>query len=413
MNTTLTRPEPGPRLFFIDWLRILAFGLLIPYHVGMYYVSWDWHVKNPVSHAWLEPVMQLSSPWRMGLLFLVGGVASAALLRKKGRAAFARSRSQRLLWPLVFGMLVVVPPQAYFEVVTKVQYAGSYLDFMGLYLQAYHGFCRGTDCLTLPTWNHLWFLPYLWCYSMLALALPQGGRGLGDRLDARLRSPQAWRWLLALALPLMAARLLIGSFPPKNNLTWDWYNHAQYGWLFVLGLLAGRADHALWAEAERRRWAFTLLALFSWLLIQAYFQHYADVDPPERLRQAQRLLYGLMQWACLVAVLGHGRHHLSVDSPWRVRLGAAVFCAYVLHQTLIVLLTQLLAPLRLPDGVEALLLIALTALGCAIGYGVLRHIPGLRVCVGIAPRAASAPAQQGLLRQDTMSNPLKPGADSA
>ena len=41
------------------------------------------------------------------------------------------------------GMLVVVPPQAYFEVVTKVAYAGSYLDFMRLYLAGYHGFCRG------------------------------------------------------------------------------------------------------------------------------------------------------------------------------------------------------------------------------------------------------------------------------
>ena len=46
--------DPGPRsdrLYFLDWLRVAAFGLLVLYHVGMYYVSWDWHVKSPFSAA--------------------------------------------------------------------------------------------------------------------------------------------------------------------------------------------------------------------------------------------------------------------------------------------------------------------------------------------------------------------------
>ena len=29
------------------WLRVIAFGLLVLYHVGMDYVTWDWHVKVP------------------------------------------------------------------------------------------------------------------------------------------------------------------------------------------------------------------------------------------------------------------------------------------------------------------------------------------------------------------------------
>ena len=38
MNTSSTR------LYFLDWLRIGAFALLIVYHVGMVYVSWDFHI---------------------------------------------------------------------------------------------------------------------------------------------------------------------------------------------------------------------------------------------------------------------------------------------------------------------------------------------------------------------------------
>ncbi len=31
----------------IDVLRVLAFGLLILYHVGMFYVAdWEWHIKR-------------------------------------------------------------------------------------------------------------------------------------------------------------------------------------------------------------------------------------------------------------------------------------------------------------------------------------------------------------------------------
>ena len=61
----------------LDWVRVSAFALLVLYHVGMYYVTWDWHVKSPAASDTLEPFMLLSSPWRLALLFLVSGAATA------------------------------------------------------------------------------------------------------------------------------------------------------------------------------------------------------------------------------------------------------------------------------------------------------------------------------------------------
>ena len=52
----------------LDWVRVCAFGLLVLYHVGMYYVTWDWHVKSPAASDALEPFMLLSSPWRLALI---------------------------------------------------------------------------------------------------------------------------------------------------------------------------------------------------------------------------------------------------------------------------------------------------------------------------------------------------------
>nr|MDQ3040243.1 acyltransferase family protein [Pseudomonadota bacterium] len=70
------------RRYDLDWIRVCAFALLVLYHVGMYYVTWDWHVKSPVASATIEPLMLLTSPWRLSLLFLVSGAATAFLLEK-------------------------------------------------------------------------------------------------------------------------------------------------------------------------------------------------------------------------------------------------------------------------------------------------------------------------------------------
>src|SRR6266498_2198866 len=42
----------------IDTLRVLAFGLVILYHVAMYYVAgWDWHLKSAHAAQWLQGPM--------------------------------------------------------------------------------------------------------------------------------------------------------------------------------------------------------------------------------------------------------------------------------------------------------------------------------------------------------------------
>lgn len=109
---TVSRGTLGERRYDLDWVRILAFMLLIFYHVGMYYVTWDWHVKSPYASNTIEPLMMLTSPWRLTLLFLISGVATGYLLDAQGVHNFLGSRSVRLLVPLAFGMAVIVPPQS-------------------------------------------------------------------------------------------------------------------------------------------------------------------------------------------------------------------------------------------------------------------------------------------------------------
>ena len=386
------------RLYFLDWLRILALVLLVPYHVGMYYVSWGWHVKSPFASTALEPWMRLSAPWRMSLLFLVAGAATAFMLRREGPSgAWLRQRARRLLLPLLAGMLLIVPPQAYWQVVQQSGYGGDYLDFMRLYITGHGGFRDAEGHrLLLPTWNHLWFLPYLFVYTLLLWALlrrwPRLLETLAHGAGRALRGPAL------LGLPVLALATVRWTLGPHFQITHalvdDLFAHAQYLPLFLLG--AALAVHGgLWPAMERQRWLALCVALAAWGLLLA-----TDDAPVVPLR---RLAYATQQWCAIVAALGFAHRHLNVDSAARRVLTEAVFPVYVLHQTLIVLGAVLLAPLSLRPALEAPLLVAGTLALGLLGYRALRPWPALRPWLGLGPlpQAPRPPLPAAPLRRPT------------
>jgi glucans biosynthesis protein C len=381
----------------LDWVRVCAFGLLVLYHVGMYYVSWDWHVKSPFASDALEPFMLLSSPWRLSLLFFISGVATAFLLGK-GQQGFVGARTRRLLIPLVFGMLVVVTPQAYFEVVEKLPggYHDGYFAFWLRYLQGDPTFCRDGDCLDVPTWNHLWFVAYLWVYTLVLWALlrlfPRALQRAGDWLGKVMAGPGV---LLLPVLWLAAARiLLLSHFESTHALVDDWYNHAQYFAVFLLGVLIARAE-GVWETMRRSRWLALPLALACWAALIAYFTAWSEATPPEWQRQGMRAVWALLQWSAIVAVLGFARHWAPGDSPLLRRLSEAVFPVYILHQTLIVVIAVQLRPLGLRPLLEGPLLVILSFAGCWLGVALIRRSNLLRPLFGLrrlprpVPRAAA------------------------
>jgi glucan biosynthesis protein C len=387
----------GERRFDLDWVRILAFMLLIGYHVGMYYVTWDWHVKSVHASSAIEPLMQLTSPWRLCLLFLVSGVATAYLLARPGTHNFLGSRSVRLLVPLLFGMAFVVPPQSYLEVIEKLGYSGSYLEFWHLYITGYHGFCHDGECLLLPTWNHLWFVAYLWVYTVVLYATIR----LSPRMIPALRAVAERTFagvgiLIGPLLYLSAIRIgLAGRFPTTHALAGDWYNHALYFGIFLLGFtLAG--TKAAWPALERFRWPSLAIATLAWASICAYYGYFGNSDmmPPELLKDVMRVVYATEQWLAVTAVLGFAGRHLKIDNPARRYLTTAIFPVYILHQTVIVMAAHALKPANLYPPVEALLLILFTAAACFMGYEIVRRIQPLRPLFGLArePRPLAHPA---------------------
>lgn len=382
------------RRYFLDWVRIGAFALLVLYHVGMYYVTWDWHVKSPFASDALEPFMLMTSPWRLSLLFFISGVATAYLLGK-GESGFLRRRSWRLLVPLIFGMLVIVTPQSYYEVVEKLPggYHDGYLAFWSRYVHGDPNFCRDGDCLDVPTWNHLWFVVYLWVYTLVLCLLRWTTRGALAGVKARVAAAMSgWGLLLVPAAFLIVARItLIDRFESTHALVDDWYNHAQYLPQFLLGYAVAKSQ-PVWDRFAALRWPATVLSAAAYAFIVWYFGTFADdaTPPPDLLRLFQRGVWGLFQWSAVVAIAGHAAQWKPGDSAARRYLTEAVFPIYILHQTIIVVLAHNLQPLGLRPMVEGPLLVMATLALCFAGFELVRRVGVLRPLFGLGRREARA-----------------------
>ena len=365
MNREKCREFPGQRLYFLDWLRIGAFGLLVLFHVGMYYVPWPFHVKSPHPVAGLEPWMRLTEPWRMSLIFLVSGAATAHLLRDGASGRWLLRRTRFLLLPLLTGVVLVVPPQTYFEVVQKFGYPDGFLAFLGRYfsvLSNSRDFCEGVGaearCLVMPTWNHLWFLPYLWCYTVVLYGVirwfPAVTRTFATTLTRGLHGAGL---LLLPTLWLVLCRVVLQPRYPQTHALWgDLYAHAMYGFAFGMGVLLMRMEGA-WSRLAAARHVALVVAALAWAVL-------AFTTVPRSLGPA---LTALFQWSAITALLGLAVTHCDRDAPVRPVLAEAVFPVYLVHQTVMIVFSQALLGWSLPVGVEALVLLSATG---GISFGV-------------------------------------------
>ena len=375
----------GGRRPDLDWVRVGAFGLLILYHVGMAFVTWDWHVKTAHPTATLEPAMMLLNPWRLSLLFFVSGAATRFMAAKIPPGRLAALRWKRLAIPLVFGMLIVVPPQSYVQV-TEHGYHLGFWQFYGRYITAYRGFCDAHGCLTVPTWNHLWFVAYLLAYtSILTLwlaAIPRLPASLARAASRMVAGPFC---LIAPAVWLILLRLTVAPyFPQTDAFAGDWYAHALYGSVFLLGVWLAR-DDGFWAALVQWRFAALALALLSYgLFIWCDRIVYpGDTVPPHAVILWLRADFAIDQWTSIAAILGFAHRHLRQGGRVLDYLTQGVFPFYIVHQTIIVVCEFWIKPWQLPQPAEGAILIGATVAGCFITYEVVRRIRWMRPIFGL------------------------------
>ena len=384
-----------PRRHDIDALRVIAFAILILYHAsGVYQVRSDFHIVSSYQNEWLDYVRIVFNRWRMPLLFAISGIAIGLALPGRSPLRFAVLRSWRLLLPLGFGIVFIVPVQAYCEGVARGTLEPGLLAFMVRYLQfrpwpegAFTGAAYGF------TWNHLWYLPYLWTYTMALMALaPLANSEAMQRAVAWLTRPRPWPMMLLPAAVFFAyLTWLRPRFPETHALVGDWYLHAEYFWVFLLGYAIARRE-VFWGELRRLRWPMLAVAIVSIsveLGLKAAAQYLPDGRIPQMLlhvpwgpiEHAARALY---MWSALLAIFGWGLALLNRPFRWLPYATEAVYPWYILHQSLIVLIAYWLIPMRLGARLEPTLVIGLTIAGCLLLHElVIRRASWLRPLFGL------------------------------
>ena len=374
-------PRTTFRRYDLDWLRVIAFGLLILFHTGMFFNHWGWHVKNNVlSHAIEYPMLFLSQ-WRMALLFMISGAGVFWALGTRSAGQFARERTRRLLIPLAFAMFVIVPPQIYFERLTRGQFSGSYFDWYPSVFQfvPYQDGGGGGSF----SWHHLWYLAYILPYSLLGLPLWLGLRSpAGKRLTARwalfFSNPL---WLIALPVAWHLSIELLDLPENDHGLVGDWSHHLPYFSLFFCGFVLC-TQHRFWETLARwRRLMLGVGLVASAGLLLTYATH--TYEPDGAWDVPFELLQIMNAWCWLLAIFGYGYRHLQFSTPFLRYATEAVFPFYVLHQTITVSVGYFLAPFEWPWGLKFVLLAAATFGGCFLIYQFLiRPFGWVRVLFG-------------------------------
>lgn len=375
------------RRYDLDWLRVIAFGLLIFYHIGMAYVPWEWHVKSPHgSDAWRLPMLMVN-PWRLALLFFISGVAIRFAAEKMGGWRFVRSRMLRIGLPIVFGMAIVVMPQSYFELLRYDEIERGIIDFWPRYLSLEQSFS-----MTTPTWNHLWYIVYLLVYVLILTPLLPACRWIADSSAFEALAQRPLGLLFGFALPFIGYEYVLSErFPTTHALFGDWNTHAVSLTMTIIGGVAGKSE-AFWSGVRRGLPVFVtaVVVLGVWRMLGETAQ---DGDVPEWLLPAAAATWPAMgvlyAWSVILSLLALAQRFLDRPSAALRYLTGAVFCYYIVHQTIIVALVALLGRGEMSGSVELTLVVLSTIGGCALSYELARQVPGLRIALGIKGRTTS------------------------
>lgn len=377
------------RRFDLDWLRVLVFGLLILYHIGMMYVAnWGFHIKSNYQSALLENLMLVVEPWRMPLLWLISGIAIRFVLAKISIWRFISMRSMRLLLPLLFGIIVVVPPQLFIEMSYKGTIDMNYWQF----LQAF--FAQDSTIFTdfeAGIWphmdvNHLWYIRALWQYSLLLVVLlPLLNSAWVGQIQAWLFHQKGPLAILLALLPLVIIQLLWHQDTVRYPL----------GFIFLLyGYLIGW-DPAFWHKIKPNLKALVVGAFICFIALLCFYNLVwlsKTQSSNQGLMAVGMFVYSLMRLLGVLVLCSFAYNFLNKKSKNLSYFSQAVYPFYILHQTIIIVVGYYLSQQNLGPVVEPLLLILITVAGCFLGFELIRRVEILRPCFGLKMRKSYHPA---------------------
>ena len=321
---------PLERRFDVDWLRTIAIGLLIIYHVAISFQPWGRLIGFPQNETSLNKLwifMAMINIWRIPILFLISGMGIRFAMERRDWKAMLKDRSVRILLPYLFGIIA--------------------LEYLSAWIMPKLGW--GADYSI--TFGHLWFLLNIFLYFVWLIGLmvylkdnPENG------FFRFLKRVIKWRYgLFLFALPIMLEAWLV---KPQYFST---FVDSLHGWLvgllyFFMGFLFISLQDVFWPAVKRIRWTALTVAL-AFYLVRFFVFEFSGMP-------GWLIAFESMSW--ILAVLGFASLYLNRPSRQLGYFSRAVYPVYIVHMPVQFVVAYYLFPLQLSAGFKFLFLMFLT-----------------------------------------------------
>jgi peptidoglycan/LPS O-acetylase OafA/YrhL len=176
MSAPVTNPDG--RLYGLDWLRAVAALAVVALHAGIAYTvqpfpGLAWPVHDPQPSVVVDALTWWIDAWIMPLFFIISGFLAAQLFVRLGPAEFLRHRTRRLVGPLAFACVVILPLDLY------VWLLGWVVEER-IPLKKLRSLKLGDAGADLWGIAHLWYLEYLLVFCVGAWGLAWGWRRFAE-----------------------------------------------------------------------------------------------------------------------------------------------------------------------------------------------------------------------------------------
>ena len=331
--------KSAARLYYLDWLRVFAFGLLFVFHSWRPFDHLEWHIKNEEQHSIFDILTMFTHGWRMHIIFLVSGAGTWFAMRSR-KEKFFSDRLKRLIVPFILGIIVLIPPQRYYEWKMFRDFQGGFMEFLMVYPIQQLDSNMGTSILL---WfghlgTHLWYLPYL--LVMTVACTPLFKRIKAGKIHLyRLKKILYTRFgVFLLIIPMLTFRLLLKPIYQQYT---DWADFFIYLWPFIYGFIF-MADKELISIVVKRR----KLLLFAGILSSSVFMYMGATSEamvrgytnPEfnwiHLTSSVVSMFIALSWT--LYFLGVFAKAMDFKHRLLVPANISILPVYVLHQTLII-----------------------------------------------------------------------------
>lgn len=342
------------RRYDIDWLRVIAIGLLLIYHISIVFQPWGVFIKFMQSDQSLETLwipMSMLNVWRIPLLFFVSGMGVSFAMRKRNLKQLLLERTRRIFLPFVFGVFFIVP--------------------IHLFLwQKYYS----QDLVYDPDPGHLWFLANIFIYVLLLSPifyyLKRNENGVIHKwLKVLFSNPLT---LLLITIPFVLEAAWVDPAP------YEVYAMTLHGFLlgllaFLLGFCCVYGGNTYWETVLKWRWLFLLIAatLYSVRLVE--FQ----LKAPNYIMAIESVVW-------IFTAFGFAYRYLNKPGRLLNYLSEAAYPVYIIHMVFLYLGAYLILPLAIPVVFKFALVIAFTAAGCFVTYDLfIKRIRIIRPLFGL------------------------------